>query len=325
MMRYADVIDPQVVAEIIPGDWQNSIQIVQSGLVSFAGEPLSSSLEDFIREDLFNSDEDGQTVGVGSQIDLKDLVQNKYSIPIVNRADGATLDDIEGDITAQVRTKVQDNFIERVMEKAGRMLEGVAIATAVGCGAKLVSAAENYKDGNGSQVSLALINELRSKRGDQGKFQGGFMLMRGDMLFKLGALGLISESSNTTSVNFKDQIVNFGEFSKILGMTPVVSDRVPTVPSETDQYIYLMEAGAIKMKGAGRPMIDPIIRATDAFADIVKFRIRVGGTVLGMGYSGTRSDKISNTDLQTATNWARAAKYAKNVKMAVLRVDAPTF
>lgn len=320
--RYADIIDPQVISNLIPGDWLNSIALVKSGLVRVDSGVIASTQSDFVREDVFNTEEDGQAIGVGGSISIKSKSQAKYSIPVVARADGASFDDIAEEITPDVKMSTQNNLTEAILKKSESMVDGVLVNTIMGCGLKLAALAKNYKDAGSSALSLALIQEAKAQRGDQGLFMGGFIAMKGLVYFKLGALGCVT--APTVGLAKQDQIVQMGTIGSILGMTPVMSDRIADF-SDTDVPLYLLENQALILKGGVAPAVDPILRSENSFQDIVKFMLRCGATVSGMGWTASKADVVTNADLATVGNWAQAAYASKNVKMAVLRVPAVTF
>lgn len=325
MSLYSNIIDPEVITDIIPADWQYQRGLVGIGAVTLQSPAMEGTQEDFIKETLFQTDHDGQVVGIGTELTLKNLVQTQYHIPLVWRGDGAILYALQGEISPKRAASIQSNVTNAILDKATKIFDGVAISIAQGIAKYQEANTENFKDTGATQVNLLAITELKSLLGEQGLFQGGYMVMEGAMFQKFVALGLTTEGNNTYGVSLKDAIVSAGSFSTVLGMTPVVSDRITGATGDTDHYIMFLQPGGLLMKGSPKPEIYPVQQTERGFDEIVKFKMKAGGTVAGMSWGGTKSDQVSNSALATAANWTRAASNAKNVKMATLRVPAPKF
>lgn len=332
-IKYSDFIDPEVLAKIIGADYQNQARLINSGIIRREGAPSEGSQVEWIKQTLFSTDDEGQTIGVNTEIDLKSKTQLSYALPIVWRADGAELDDISEAIMAKrgregAEADATANLSTAISAKAGQMVDSVAIKIVDGCAAYIVSEATNYVNDNGSQVSLTKLEETRSTRGENGKdFEGGFMICRGVMYHKLAALGLVAATSNTMGNIKQDEIVNTGVVGSVLGMNLFPTDKIGLVPSDTDHYIHFIERGALRMLMANGVEIDPVFRKELAFKDSIKFKVALGGMVDGLSWSATKVNpaNVTNTALATGTNYEQAATYIKNVPMAVYRCDAPTF
>ena len=114
-----------------------------------------------------------------------------------------------------------------------------------------------------------------------------------------------------------------GSIAQILGLQIFQTDKISTVSGSTDHYLYIAERGALRIKGRVRPDLDPIVRAERQFADIIKFKMKLGGGLLGMSWGGSASDLVTNSSLATATNWSKAKTYWKDIPMCVLRASVP--
>jgi hypothetical protein len=332
-IKYSDFIDPELLERIIGADYLNQAKLINSGIIRNEGVPNESSQVEWLKQTIFSGDSDGQTVGVETEIDLKSKSQLAYALPLVWRADGAELDDISEEImTKRTREGAEAdataNLANAISAKAAQMVDTVGVKIIDGCGQFVQTEGTNYNNANGSQVNLVDLEETRSKRGENGvNFEGGFMIMRGVMFHKLGALGLVAATSNTMGNMKQDEIVRNGIRGSLLGMNLFTTDKIALDSGGTDHLIHFIEAGALRMLMAATPNIDPVIRGTRKFSDSVKFRVKLGGMVDGLSWSAAKVNpaNVTNTTLATGTNYEQAATNIKNVPMAVARFDAPTF
>jgi len=327
-IAYSDIIDPQVIEKIIGADYQNEARLVSSGILNRQGLPPEGTFVSWIKETLFSGDDEGQSLGVNTEISLKSKVQAQYQLPIFDRADGAELDDISEEIMAKRgREGVEADMANAISAKSAQMVDSAGIKIIDGSSAFIVTNATNYNDANGSQANLVDLEETKAKRGEKGtSFDGGFMIMRGLMYHKLASLGLVAATSNTMGNMVQNEVVRNGLTGTILNMNLFSTDKI-ALESGGDHYIQLIEAGALKMLLGATPNMDPVLRDFRSFKSITKFRVKMGGVVSGLSWSGTQSNpaNTTNTALATGSNWELAATNIKNVPMAVVRFDAPTF
>jgi len=333
-IKYSNFIDPEVLEGIVGADFQNEAKLITSGVVKKGGTPSEGSQIEWIKETLFQTDDTGQTVGVDTEIDLKNKTQTSYAMPIVWRADGAELDDISEEIMAKrggTDLAIEGATTElagAITTKAGQMVDTVGIKIIDGSAKWIITDTNNYNNANGSQANLVDLEQTRSLRGEKGvNFEGGFMIMRGVMYHKLASLGLVAATSNTMGNMAQDEIVRSGVVGSLLGMNILPTDKIALEAGGTDHLIHFIERGALNMKLSGAPSIDPVIRATRSFKDSIKFKVSLGGIVKGLSWSASKVNPatITNTVLATGTNYEQAATNIKNVPMAVVRFDAPTF
>nr|BDD44688.1 hypothetical protein 18 [Legionellales bacterium] len=330
-IRYADFIDPQNIEKVIGSDYQNEAVTYNSGLVSKEDQfPEEGTHMTWIRETLFSSDTAGQTIGVGTEISLKNQTQNEYQLPIVWRADGAEFDDIATSImTKKRREGIETNLTNSISEKAAQMLDDVVISVIDGANKWIITDTNNYLNKNGSQINLVNLEETKAKRGEKGKkFQNGFIVMRGNMWHKVAALGLVAQTSNTMGNMKQGQIVDGGQVGTILGMNPFVTDKIALESSGgVDHIVTMLEAGAVRGVMSPAPMMDPIVRGQRSFTDSIKFKLGLGAIIKGLSWSGSKVNPADNdnTALATGTNYEQATAYIKNVPMACVRFDAPSF
>jgi hypothetical protein len=331
---YSEFVDPQVLTDTIGADYLNQATFINSGAITRDGLPKEGSQMEWIKQTIFSGDTAGQTVGVGTEIDLKNKVQTDYALPIVWRADGAELDDISEDIMKKSGSKegaeadASANLGVSISEKAGQMIDDVAINILDGSTKFIQTDANNYQNDNGSQVSLKGLEQCKSTRGENGKkFEGGFMVMRGLMYHQLAALGLIAATSNTMGNMKQDELVRTGILGSMLGMNIISTDKISLDSGGVDHLISLIEAGSLKMKMGGLLNIDPVIRGTRSFTSSIKFKVSAGGIMEGLSWSAAKVNPatVTNTVLATGTNYEQAATNIKNVPMAVYRCDAPSF
>lgn len=329
-IRYADFIDPQNIEKIIGADYQNEARTVNSGLVRIEGAPDEGTHLTWLKETLFSTDDTGQTLGVGTQITLKNQTQLEYQVPLVWRADGAEFDDIATEImTKRQREGAEANVTNAISAKSAQMLDSTILAVIDGSVRFIVSNATNYNNANGSQVNLVDIEQTIATRGEKGiNFENGFVMMRGIMYHQIAALGLVAATANTMGIMKQNDIVQGGLKGTILGMNPFVTDKISLESTgEVDHMLAFIEAGAVRVLASNNPSVDPIVRGVRSFTDSIKFRVKLGAIIDGLSWSGTKANPatVTNAQLQTASNYSAAATYMKNVPMAVMRCDAPTF
>ena len=327
-ITYADIYDPEVLTKMIGADYQNEVRLFNSGVVSKEGAPQEGSFIQWLKQTIFSTDDEGQTIGVGSEISLKNKVQTDYAMPLVWRADGVELDDVSEDIMAKLQKEgAEADMANAISAKAAHMIDSAGIKIIDGCGAFLITDGNNYNNANGSQANLVDLEETKAKRGEKGQsFDGGFMVMRGLMYHKLASLGLVAATSNTMGNMKQDEVVRGGLTGTLLNMNLLATDKI-ALEAGGDHYIHFIEAGALRMKMANTLSIDPVVRSQRAFTDSIKFKVSFAGMVDGLSWGSAKANPaaVTNTALATGTNYEQAATNIKNVRMAVVRFDAPTF
>jgi hypothetical protein len=327
-ISYSDIVDPQVIEKIIGADYQNEARLVNSGIIDRQGLPPEGTHVSWIKETLFSGDEEGQAIGVNTEISLKSKVQVQYQLPVFDRADGAELDDISEEIMAKRgREGVEADMANAISAKAAQMVDSAGIKIIDGSRAFVVTDGNNYNNANGSQANLVDLEETKATRGEKGTaFDSGFMIMRGLMYHKLASLGLVAATSNTMGNMAQDEIVRGGLTGTILNMNLFSTDKI-ALETGGDHFIVFIERGALKMLLGATPNMDPVLRDFRSFKSISKFRVKMGGVVSGLSWGATQSNpaNTTNTALATGTNWSQAVTNIKNLPMAVVRFDAPTF
>jgi hypothetical protein len=329
-ITYADIYDPEVLERMIGADYQNEVRLFNSGVIRKEGAPKEGSQLDWIKQTIFSTDDTGQTIGVGSEISLKNKVQVNYQLPIVWRADGAELDDVSEDIMAKLKSEgAEADMANAISAKAAHMIDTASINIIDGCSAFIVTDGNNYNNANGSQVNLVDLEETKATRGEKGQsFDSGFMIMRGLMYHKIASLGLVAATSNTLGNLKQDEIVRGGMTGTLLNMNLLSTDKIALEPTGgVDHYIQFIERGALRMLMADKLTIDPILRAHRAFTSSIKFKVSFGGIVDGLSWGTAKANPatVTNTALATGTNYSQAATNIKNVPLAVARFDAPSF
>lgn len=336
--QYSDLVDVAKVTQIVGTNYLNMAKIATSGLLSIEGEITQGTTEDWIRAEMFESDSTGQAIGVNSQISLKTETQTRYKCPVMYRADGALLDDIYEKISVKdAQRQAETRVINGINKKAAQMVDGVYVAIINGWVTYCATNDVNYLNKNGSQVSPAIMQEGKAERLDEGEFSNGILLCRSLLYYKLGALGMAAYTSNTLGAMAQNSLIQTGKVvnDTYLGMTVLMTDKLYNVGGTTtesdsyDHYFLLMERGSIRSKGSTIPEIDPLLRERDSFQTVAKFKIGLGGTIKNVSWQGSvgGDGEITNTALETYTNWTTAVKSGneKYIPVAVVRVDQPSF
>lgn len=321
---YTDnVVDLKVLRELVGSDWTNESVLVQSGVIEMDNTPLPSGTYSVaVRNQMFEDDEDGQALGIGSSLNSKERTQIEISHPIIRRGNVGLIDDIQGEVQAG-----GPDDIARIAQEARRAAAVYFDTAVLQCifGGAAANATGNNGGagntvGNGAIISLDLLNQLKWCRDDYGsRFQNGFLLMRSTVAQTMWGLGLVAQTSNTFGVSAQNEIVLSGIAPKVLGMGILVSDKV-TPPDATDEYVYALEKGSIRVRGD----MTPKFRFSDVengFADKIKFRITFSAGIKGMKWSGSQQDIYTNAELATSTNWALGYRVAKQVPVARLKTD----
>jgi hypothetical protein len=306
---WSNIVDLKVLAGLVGTDWQNKAVLMQSGVMQSDGRPLGTGTQTTtIRGKLFEGDDVGQEVGIATPLSFADATQTEMVAPIVVRADGATLWDIQGEIQAGGAPSDAEVAMQ-MRAKAAQMLDTVGIKIMEGCAAANTS----NQDGTGATISLILINTAKYTRLDYAEgFQNGAFICRANIAQKLGELGLTAATSNTWGIDGAG-IALTGTIPKLQGMNLLVSEKVTAVDAN-DSYAYLVERGGILFRGSEVPTI-AISDVEDGFGKRIKFRIRFSAVVKGMSWKGGQSDIYTNVDLAAAANWELKAAYAKHVPL----------
>lgn len=314
---YTDnVVDLKVLRELIGSDWTNESVLFQSGVIDFDSTPLpTGTFSVAVRNQMFEDDEEGQALGIGSSLNSKERKQVEISHPIIRRGNVGLLDDIQGEIQAGGPEDISRMAVEA--RRAAAVYFDTAVLKALFGGA---AANTDNLVGSGGIISLDLLNQLKWIRGDYGsRFQNGSLLMRSTVAQTMWGLGLIAQTSNTFGVQGQNTIVLEGIAPKVLGMGVLVSDKV-TPPDATDEYVYALERGAIKVRGD----LMPKLRFSDVengFADKIKFRITFSAGIKGMKWAGAQQDIYTNDELANSANWSLGYRVGKQVPVARLLTD----
>lgn len=306
---YSNIVDLKVLSGLVGTDWQYKSVLAQLGVLAMDSRPLPTGTQTtVVRGAIFESDDEGQAVGFASSLSFKDSTQTEMVVPLIVRADGATLWDIQGEVQAGGPISEAD-LATQIRAKAAQMLDTALIKIIEGCGA----ANTGNQDGSGAALSLALVNQARWKRADYASgFQNGVFLCRSEIAQFMHGLGLVAATSNTWGITGQD-IALTGTIPSVQGMQLAVSDKLTAVDAN-DSYAFLMEKNSILFRGSEAPTI-VMSDVEEGFGKRIKFRIRFGATVKGMSWKGGASDVYTSADLSTSGNWELKAAYAKHVPM----------
>lgn len=330
---YSQIIDPELIEMTVADNYQYEARLINSGIVNVEGSPDESSQMSWIKETLFDgssNDGQGQAIGVNSQINLKSKSQLQYQLPIVQRGDGAEFDDIADAIIAKRgKDDIQLEVSNAVSRQSAQMTDWVAMKILNGCllfAESDTANSSNYKDAGANDISLTYINQALATRGEKHlniTERGGFMIARAGQTAKIRDLGLVAATSNTMGNMKQDEIVRGGIIGTLLGMTVFITDKLTYATGDGDQYVVFIERNALRMLLAPVKM-DPIQRKEREFKDVIKFYIRLGGIVDGISWGSSKTNIVSNTDLETYTNYELSKTYWDDVPFAVLRTQDDT-
>ncbi len=317
--EYTDnVVELKVLRELVGTDWIKESVLYKSGAVAYTGKPLpTGTFSVAVRNQMFEDDEDGQAIGIGSSLSKKDRKQVEISHPIVRRGNVGLLDEVQGEIQAGGPEDVA-SMANEIRIAAATYMDTALLRAVEGIGAAITT----NQSGNGATIDLPGMNTAKYIRGDKSSgFQNGFWLVNSGIMQKLVSLGLVAPTSNTWGMGNQDQIVLTGMANTLLGMSFIVTDKLSANASDaTDDNVFLLEKGAIQVTGS----LNPIIKFSDVedgFAQKIKFRIGFSAGVRNVRWAGAQQDIYTNAELATSSNWALGALSAKNVPLALYVTD----
>lgn len=326
-ISYSQIIDPELIEKTVADEYQYEARFVESKIAKVEGTPPDSSQLAWLKETLFDgssNDGQGQAIGVNSQINLKSKSQAQYQMPIVQRADGAELDDLADEIVAKRGADdIRLDVTNAVSRQSAQMTDWVMSSSLEGCMLYVESVGAgtaNFYDPGASSIALTHIARALATRGE--KYlniteRGGIFITRSGNGAALRELGLVAATSNTMGNMKQNQIVDTGITGTILGMTFFLTDKI-SAAAGSDQYSIMIEQNALRTLLA--PVkVDPIQRKEREFKDVIKFYIRGGAVVDGIYWNAAKTNLVTNADLQTATNYTIAKTYWDDVPMCVLR------
>lgn len=314
---YTDnVVDLKVLRELVGTDWINESVLYKSGVIALDSRPLpSGTFSVAVRNQMFEAEDEGIALGIGTSLSSKERKQVEISHPIIRRGNVGLLDDIQGEIQAG-GPEDMGRVSEEIRRAASTYLDTAIIKALEGAAAANTSG----QTGDGSIISLSSLNTAKYLRGDKSEgFQNGFWMLRANVMQTLVGLGLVAQTSNTFGVQGQNTIVLEGMAPKLLGMGFIVTDKL-NQPDATDEYMYALERGSIIVRGNLNPIISSH-EVEDGFGTKIKFRISFSAGVKGMKWAGSQQDIYTNAELATSTNWSVGALSYKHIPVTRLKTD----
>lgn len=317
---YTDnVVDLKVLQGLVGTDWLTESVLYKSGAVVRDTRPLpTGTFVTDVRTKMFEDEDEGQAIGIGSTLSSEERVQTAMNHPIVRRGNVALVDDIQGEIQAGGPEDMA-RMADEIRRAAAVYFDTALIKTLEGSLAS--TALSSLQVGAGAQLTLPLLNAAKFARGDKGyaAFQNGFILWNSAMQQYATDLGLVAATSNTYGMNAQNQIVMSGMVDKVLGMNVLVTDKL-AAPDANDYYAYLLESGAFVVRGSMEPKI-VISDVENGFATKLKFRITFSAGIRGVSWSGSQQDVYTNAELATGSNWTLGAASYKHVPAVRMLTD----
>jgi hypothetical protein len=316
---YSSIHDPEVLTRLVGQDWLNMATVVRlTGIVKRDPAPTESTTVQEIRQQLFQ-DTTAQSIAAGGTISTQALSQTIAKHPVLWKYQGAEISDVIRDIMAKNLPTQNASIAEEIREAAMQYVDNSVINAIKGTGAALTS---NQTDQSASVISLSsLTNGLAALNEAGTRLQGGAMLMRNEVYFKLLALGVVSQSTNTYSNEQQDAMVRSGRIPEnVMGLTPFVSDKFAALGSD-NYYIYYVGPNAIRLGGDGSLKIETGRQtAAKQMGEVILFNLKYNVGFDGVTWGGTVNEQITDTNLATAANWTLAAKNSQNVQLVRVKV-----
>lgn len=303
----SNVVDIPTLIGLFGTDWPNQAVAMKSGAVMLDTRPIPNTSQVInVRNQIFETEEDGQAIGIDGELNFKEQIQTSIYAPVVVRADAANIYTLQGEI--QAGGPIDEAAIaEQMRAKAAIMIDTAVVRAIEGIGAAITGNAY----GDGSTITLDLLNSARWNRGDFGNaFQDGIILWRSEMMAKAMSLGLVAATSNTWGADAQNQIALRGTVPTVQGLYPFVSNKLAL--SGADQLAYLIEKNSVLLRANLEPVVE-IAPIEKGFGHRVKFYIRMAIGFRGVGWSGAVSDIVTNDDLAASGNWALKAAQTKHV------------
>jgi len=310
---FSDIYDPIKISKIVGDSWILDTAILKSGIAKRDASANGGSLSYTLRDRKFQ-DVSGQNVKAGGTISTVGNSQIKVTHPIIFKDAGMEESDVLEMIKEKSAPSVNADMATSIKNAASQFLDSSMISCIEGVAAALT----DNKTGSGAIVDGAGLLAAKGILGERGlMLNGGGMLMRSDMYFKLGALGLVAMTANTFGNNFQNQVVLQGQLpTNVLGLTPIISDKCTDLGSNKD-YIYLIGSEAMTIKGNEAPTIE------SAKLTAVKKRgtVTLFGVSYGIGFDGVTwglagKEDVSDVELATSGNWSLSYSSSNQVVLA---------
>jgi len=324
--NYSDVVVDNEIGRIIGTRYTNEAKFVAAGLVDNQGMVQQGTADEWIRESIFQDSSSGQVVSVGSEFSLKGRSQAKYQVPKVWRGDAVSIDPIFDEISSKASRDMDTRIAEAVSKAAGQNINAVMTSVLNGFGNWAKDNTTNYVDDKSNQITFAKLVAAKAERGDQGQFDSGIIVGRSSEIYKLASLGTVAATSNTAGAAAQDSVISSGRFvnETVLGMSLLMDDGIALDADDDKPFIYLMERGAFGAKYSPQPNVVTGLKDVRMLGEVTQYYFSVATGIKGMSYSGTINDKVTDTQLATASNWSIAASDAKFVPVSVLATAVTT-
>jgi len=241
----------------------------------------------------------------------------KASMPNLWRYDGLAMPDVIEAIEEKQVPAENANMAQSVALAASQYVDDAVISALEGSAAAL-SANQNDASGSGD-ITLAAITDTKAKAKDKIRnLDSGAIIMHSKVYYDALGLGLVAATANTMGIQLQEGMVKDGVLpATILGLTPIVTDKLSLDGS--DYRTFLVGSNALVLRGNEAPMIE-VSRPDDAFTTFTKFMVGFGVGVPGMKWGASGSEKVSDTDLSTSTNWSLATNANSN-DVAIYRLQ----
>lgn len=312
----SNIYDPEVITKVIGDGWVTDAKIVQSGVAAVESLPNQGSQIFLVRDRKFQ-DSSGQAIASGGTIAATVATQTKVTHPKLWRYGSMEEPDVLEDVRLKGVAEENADVASSIRAAAIQYVDDSAIACIKGTGAALTG---NQYDGHGATIDALddLVNSIEVL-GEKGfALQGGGIALRSAPYFKLVKLGLVAATSNTFGNALQDQIARQGMLpSNILGMTPIVTDKLESLGSNL-YYMYFLGRGAMAIHGATTPVVEVARKAAlREFTTVTNFKMAFGVGFYGVTWGGAASETVSDTDLATSANWTLS--YSSATQVAIVR------
>lgn len=314
---YADIIKPEKVAVIIGKEWTNRAKIVTSGVAT--SEPMIN--QGIAYEEIYQSwftNSSGQALKFGDTISKEKKEQVLAKTPRLWRYTATEVADAEKDIEEKEARMVQASVVQDITKSSTQYVDDSAAAILKGIGAVLTS---NQYDSSSSTISdITPFADLYAKFGEKAdKMNGSAVFGNSVVYWKLVKLGMVAATSNTFGNTIQDEIVRSGKLPQLIGgITFIMSDKFSAVTTN-QYYLYFVGRDAMVLRGTDKPYIESE-RKQNAIATNFKVSLSYSLGVRGMSWAGSFTEDISDTDIETSSNWELKAGAQADVGVGRLLV-----
>ena len=313
---YSDIYDPEVLKTLIGEKWLNEIKVMPTGIVKRAALPGQGSLTTNIRQKIFQGTS-RQAIAGGDEISSQAKEQNAVNAPILWGYNAVEIPDAIAEIAVSQIPSENADMASSIQIAAMQYVDDSVIAAIEGASGALTD--NNIAD-TGATITVANLVALKQKSGDKlSSLDSGAFVCHNVVYYDLLAAGAVAATANTFGIQLQEGMVRDGVLpTNIMGLTPIVTDKVTSTTGTADYRSYMIGAGVLELQGGGAPQIE-VSRLPKSFSTFTKFKIKYGIGVFGVTWGVSGKEDVTDTELIDASNWTLSTNTNSN-DVAIYRI-----